>query len=439
MVSNFALLSEYEKEKFYYTLKEDLETFNAFVMVCHNQNLAGSLNLYEVVYENQLNMKALLLGSINKRKNAIVNSGDAELMGLQIKLEEARARLSASYYSPEAGSQVVELTREVERLDKELNTRTSIGPTSPITWQQVNGTLRGGDCAIEIVRIANVNPTTGVASDGTISYLILMNTLGETPTGFSINNERELENRTARYHRNSIVAQTDDEISYDMFWEPIRQRIKSARHIYISPDGVYSQINLNVLRNPRTGKYLIDETDILYVTNTSDLLIERNNESRQTAILFGRPSYSATITSSATENFRSFQNAELMSLKEQTFADLPGTEQEILTAESTLGKAGWEVIRYSGDQATEQNLKAVKNPAILHIATHGFFIGDTTGVINPMIRSGLLLAGVSNKNVVQEQDGILTAYEAAICKHGSVLSEEWVSGKLLLYVFQWNS
>lgn len=190
MVSNFALLSEYEKEKFYYTLKEDLETFNAFVMVCHNQNLAGSLNLYEVVYENQLNMKALLLGSINKRKNAIVNSGDAELMGLQIKLEEARARLSASYYSPEAGSQVVELTREVERLDKELNTRTSIGPTSPITWQQVNGTLRGGDCAIEIVRIANVNPTTGVASDGTISYLILMNTLGEPPAGFrSIMNE----------------------------------------------------------------------------------------------------------------------------------------------------------------------------------------------------------------------------------------------------------
>jgi len=414
IASNFALLSEYEKEKFYYTLKEDLEIFNAFVLDCHKKNLATSLNLYEAVYDNQLNMKALLLGSINKRKNIIINSGDPELIGLQFELEQARARLSGSYYTKDVGGQIETLTKEVERIDKELNRRINFIQSPSITWQQVNSAAPEGETAIEIVRVSNIDPTIGRAKDNKISYLLLMNLHNEKLTGFSIHGGEELETRYARFHRNSIVAQTEDDRSYDAFWEPIRKHLKSSKRIYISPDGIYSQINLSVLKNPRTGKFLVDETDIVYLTNTSDILKQEKISSEQTAFLLGRPSYAASISSSGKEALRAIQNTELMSLKEQKFADLPGTEQEILIAASTLTKSGWSVTNYIGDQATEHNLKAAKNPGILHISTHGFFIGDTTGAINPMIRSGLLLAGVSNKNSDQNQDGILTAYEAAL-------------------------
>ncbi|MBP6591291.1 MAG: CHAT domain-containing protein, partial [Chitinophagaceae bacterium] len=73
----------------------------------------------------------------------------------------------------------------------------------------------------------------------------------------------------------------------------------------------------------------------------------------------------------------------------------------------------------------------IKRPQVLHIATHGFFlkdVKDTMGTVygiqadiarqHPLLRSGVILAGAAavarNPNDFTDQDdGILTAYEAA--------------------------
>ena len=82
--------------------------------------------------------------------------------------------------------------------------------------------------------------------------------------------------------------------------------------------------------------------------------------------------------------------------------------------------------------ATEANIKAVKGPALMHIATHGYFLadgnlgsGDAMGIDaenaknNPLLRSGLILAGAPDPNQQEQSsdlqsndNGILTAYEA---------------------------
>ncbi len=84
-------------------------------------------------------------------------------------------------------------------------------------------------------------------------------------------------------------------------------------------------------------------------------------------------------------------------------------------------------------QATENALKTVRNPRILHIATHGFFLADIerspdiralddplavpVGEIteNPLLRSGLALAGF-NPRISGSEDGVLTALEASQLK-----------------------
>jgi CHAT domain-containing protein len=71
------------------------------------------------------------------------------------------------------------------------------------------------------------------------------------------------------------------------------------------------------------------------------------------------------------------------------------------------------VTTYMGANALEENVKALKKPTILHIATHGFFVEDTASSISPMIRSGIILAGVRNAENKNKDDGILTAYEAS--------------------------
>jgi CHAT domain-containing protein len=81
----------------------------------------------------------------------------------------------------------------------------------------------------------------------------------------------------------------------------------------------------------------------------------------------------------------------------------------------------------TGSSATESTVKKVKAPSILHIATHGFFESDAATIIgtrsvaisgtdvsntNPLLRSGLLLAGVSfGISGSKDEDGILTALE----------------------------
>lgn len=413
VVSNFIKLSEYEREKFYYTLKHDIEIFNAFLLMCHKQGIAEQYGLYEVAYNNQLNMKALLLGNTNERKRKILNSNDAQLISLFNEWERARTQLSASYYLKNAENDVLDLTRKVETMDKELALKI---PTSQITdfdWRQVNAKLSDFEYAVEIVRVEALDPAKPEVSTNEVSYMMLVNKRGADLKCFVIDNAKELETRSARFYRNAILSRSEDNLSYDKLWLPFHSHLNEPKRVYLSPDGVFSQINLNTIFNPTTKKFLIDELELVYLTNTSDLLIDRNTNASKTAALFGRPSYSATISDAQTANFRSLQNEDLVSLKDQTFSDLPGTQQEIEAAEQVLKNSNWNVQRFQAELATEKNLKAVNSPSLLHIATHGFFIGDSTRTINPMIRSGLLLAGVSSK-LDDGQDGILTAYEASL-------------------------
>ena len=98
--------------------------------------------------------------------------------------------------------------------------------------------------------------------------------------------------------------------------------------------------------------------------------------------------------------------------------------------EQLLNKSQWSVNSYLNKDASEEKIKTIKSPDILHIATHGFFIPEkenektivyskdiSLASDNPLTRSGLLLAGVEKNmkgnasRLPGEEDGILTALE----------------------------
>jgi len=112
---------------------------------------------------------------------------------------------------------------------------------------------------------------------------------------------------------------------------------------------------------------------------------------------------------------------------------LPGTKAELDAVTAILKKQGYSVNTLLQKDATENAIKANSNPALLHIATHGYFLkdaqsagGSVFGVNpenandNPLLRSGLILANAGNAlkgseegaDLSGDDNGILTAYEA---------------------------
>jgi CHAT domain-containing protein len=93
---------------------------------------------------------------------------------------------------------------------------------------------------------------------------------------------------------------------------------------------------------------------------------------------------------------------------------------------------GYTVRQVLQKDASEAVVKSVKAPALMHIATHGFFLKDAevkegaavgvsleNALENPLLRSGLLLsgaaatvAGTAGANLSSNDNGVLTAYEA---------------------------
>ncbi|MCI0490071.1 MAG: CHAT domain-containing protein, partial [Blastocatellia bacterium] len=171
------------------------------------------------------------------------------------------------------------------------------------------------------------------------------------------------------------------------------------------------------------NRYLVESLQITYLTTARDLSrLAVKSQTREGALLVGNPDFDdggGAARTSSSENRRSGDYGS------RNYGPLPGADEEIQLVEKTL--PGARSLR--GKQATETALKQVSGPRILHIATHGFFLEDrkrapqrfdfarfgessAPNVENPMLRSGLALAGANAKRSGQE-DGLLTAMEVA--------------------------
>ena len=58
------------------------------------------------------------------------------------------------------------------------------------------------------------------------------------------------------------------------------------------------------------------------------------------------------------------------------------------------------------ENASEENILAVRSPKILHITTHGYFISDEN-ITNPMLKSGVALSGANIGIKQQTGEGLV--------------------------------
>ncbi len=435
----FPALSEKEREAFYATLRSDLERFNTYAVF----RALDNPSILEQMYNNQLTTKALLFNSSAKTRANILSSNNESLINDFAKWRGLRETLARLYQLPkmDLDQKMEEMTRlegAVEALEKDLSQRSALfakeNDRRNYTWRDVQSALKPHEAAVEIIRFrrykidtegnskvnADVNIPEYLNYGFTDEVLYAALVVDQKTTGHPklvlLENGTELETRFLSYYKNAIQYVVDDFKSYEQYWSKISEALPgSVNQVYISPDGVYNKINLNAVRNPHTKNYLIDDLIVQNITNTKDLVqITEVNASSKQAVLIGDPDYMWDGVQTAPDAARTEVTDYL--------DPLPGTNAEIKGISQLMKDQNWKAQVLVDHEAQEGSLKAVDNPRVLHIATHGYFSADVVNnsVNNEFLNSGLLLAGASNSLYYRRnglpseglEDGILTAYEA---------------------------
>lgn len=431
----FPMLTEEEKSNLYFNkIKPSQEYYASWVIQEEINNPAELGELYSIT----LNTKGLILYATDKVRQRILQSGDSSLIQLYENWESQKELLAFYYSQNSASKQLDSLIQSSKNLEKELSRRSAVFSKEIIrpkaTWQEVQQTLQPGEAAVEIVRFRKYE-IDSLQFGKNISYAILILT-SETRNGPELvlmDNGDVLEQHFLSYYRNGIQFKIENEYSFGNFWETINNALKrlNVSTVYLSTDGVYNMLSVGSIKNPFSQKYLIEELDIRLVTSTRDLLQPPPKKSSgQSSLILGFPTYNLSGTVSQ-PNAIAVQKTGLVSRSmrgalsrfargQNGIAALPGTKREVEQISMALSSHNPQVLTETN--ATETNLKKVNSPAILHIATHGYFLEDESiaevRTPNPLLNSGLILAGATNfikdgENPLHiEDDGILTAYEA---------------------------
>ena len=163
---------------------------------------------------------------------------------------------------------------EVELLEKEISLKSELFSQSTdskvILWADVKGALRENEVAIEMGRFRYFDHT--FTDSVMYALLYVEGDQRSEPKMILLEDGEELEKRYMKVYRNSIKYKLNDRYSYLKFWKPIEDEIGTVSTLYLSPDGVYNQINLEAIKTP-DGKYVLDNSNIKLISNTKDLYI----------------------------------------------------------------------------------------------------------------------------------------------------------------------
>ena len=399
----------------------------------HNQ---GALDLAFTIL---LQRKGRALDEMSDSYSLLRNRANKEDQALFSNLSNARTRLAslilrtpdkdaASYQA-----RLKTLAEETDTLAAEVSSRSAEfrSQTQPITLAAVQAAIPRKSALIEfaLYRPLDVR-STEVKDQHYVAYVLADRgsarwiELGEAK---SIDQAIESWRRSLRDPDRAEVSRLARVVD-DKLMKPVRGLLGPTDHLLISPDGPLNLIPFGALVDER-GRYLIEQFTITYLTSGRDLLrLQVPRVSKGPPVVVADPAFGdpALLPVRDGKDKSGVNGRSRVDYSQMFFGPLPGVGEEVRALKALLPQATF-LIR---EQATKAALERLSGPSILHIATHGFFlessqldatdnqaaarredtrfVGPITRVENPLLRSGLALAGANQIH----SDGILTAFEA---------------------------
>lgn len=453
---NFSFMSTKQRENFW-------DNKNGFTLEMFSKNLLSAYSTPEtqsLAYDNTLFSKGLLLRSSNEIRDAILNSDNQELKDKFTELQSLRQQITALESKTDSAMLAYKQTleEEAEKLDKEITLTSAdyreMKADLNMNWQDVQKNLKENEVAIEFIDfdLFNVQRTDSVMyaallirKDSKVPEYIPLFEKKQLSTLLNDENP-ELSKRIQKLYNGSNPRFYNGQKLYNLLWKPLESYLDGVETVYYSPSGLLHRVSFSAI--PIDTLTLNDKYSLHLVSSTREIIRSKKAGTAflplQQAVAYGGIKYNIEDTQTLVQSARKYNTEQTEYLASRSLPSdstrsgweyLQGTEKEVVEIERILTKSKIPHIKYMGVDANEESFKNLSGqaPALLHIATHGFFLEDEKQIretgfmqilggnerrtyVNPLLRSGLLFAGANrawkNEDVVSGiEDGILTAEE----------------------------
>jgi CHAT domain-containing protein/Tfp pilus assembly protein PilF len=450
--------SEEQKRRYMSTLSSETD----YTISLHLRSVPNDLSAARLALTTILRRKGRALDAMTEQLAALRRRSDPQDRTLLESLDAVRTQLatlvlkgpegnSATEQQAAHQSAIAKLDAEAQRLEAAVSARSAEfrAQSQPVTIESVQGAMPAETALVEIASYRPFNAQAKNRSEryGAPRYAAYVLGTGGPPKwvdlgdAAAINNDVAVLRKALISPRSTNVKQVGQAL-FGKVMRPILPLVGNTHRLFVSPDSDLNLIPFGALVDEQ-DQYLVETYAITYLTSGRDLLrLQVHTRSKQGPVIFANPLFdrligqgSETTTQAAPVADATGKGRRSADLRDAKFNPLPGTAGEAKALAGVLS----DVEVFTGMQATEAALKQVSGPSILHVATHGFFLPDllqanaesaggrglgiasteqaqqmqTAHDENPLLRSGLALAGVNQRQSGAGEDGVLTALEAS--------------------------
>ena len=404
--------------------------------------------------------KGVVLDSLMEdRSTALLSAKDKNGRKQLEEISVLRSKLTKIGFSTKIEDQnkAEQLEDQIAKLQRSLSSYSSTSKSArvraKISIENLKASLANGECLLDFIQFSDPK-----LRDNQNCYGALIIGQDGEPKFVRMNGAREIDNSVKSLH--CALASSDEKMLTEQqrflterLWAPLANQLPSdARKLVIAPDGELNFLSFATLQNS-SGKFLSESYEITYVGSGRDLTRPIKSEQNKSVSLFANPIFNRQAIKFTSKSM-SLRSGELNQFEKLVLHDLPGTQTESEFIQKEANDRGWEATAFTGVDANKQNLLGLKNPGILHLATHGFYLNSLTSpeennrglkvvgvstntpsaaivrAVDPMRASGVALTGAQatlkawaeGKVPDPLDDGILTAEEVS----GLKLDGTWI-------------
>lgn len=407
LIANYSFLTEKEKETYKNIIDRIIAPINSIYITTNSPKTRENL------YNNIIATKEIALYANENTRNYLSNLNENRQKEYY---EIIRQRDSLEIGKNNVNSDNTEFVNNILLREKAIQTKISsmpgFTPFDPrtITWKNISASLKENEIAIEYIHnsINNSEQYFALLIKKDLPAPELIPLFEESVLKNLLNQPGNSKNRI-----NAIYGKLKDSL-YSLIWKPIEGKLSNVNKAYVSVSGILYGISFPVLLDDKS-------IDAVLLGSTRQIATKPDEKGQRhsSAVLIGGVNYGTGTNSNRTES------------EKIKYTDLSFTIQEVQDINKILLSKHPEikVTLVTKDSASEASFRRLQvlRPNLIHLATHGYYYPMSnlsssslvteifTGAnLNPMLRSGIVLAGANNDfNTDSDDDGFLSAQEIA--------------------------